>query len=107
MEEKTFEIVDQTSLKEKILDVEVFGEDVWQLICKASSKKQGWMKSTKAMEIPGVGCLVQATTQQLNPNGTYSIAEALTFVPGTTINILAYGMNGVISREIAKVGKKK
>ena len=28
------------------------------LLCKASSLAEGWMKSTKAMEIPGVGCVV-------------------------------------------------
>ncbi|MFQ5589577.1 MAG: hypothetical protein ACE5HE_00300 [Phycisphaerae bacterium] len=42
------------------------------------------MKSTKAMEIPG-GCIVQVTTQQRNPDGSYSVAEALTFVPGVYI----------------------
>ena len=26
--------------------------DMFKLLCKASSQKEGWMKSTKAMEIP-------------------------------------------------------
>ena len=43
------------------------------------------MKSTKAMQIDGVGCVVQATTQQRNADGSYSVAEALTFVPGVRI----------------------
>jgi len=38
------------------------------------------MKSTKAMEIYGVGCVVQVTTQQGD-----NIAEALTFVPNSKI----------------------
>ena len=43
------------------------------------------MKSTKAMEIPEVGCVVQVTTQQRNPDGSYAVAEALTFVPGVEV----------------------
>ncbi len=39
------------------------------------------MKSTKAM-FTGTGCVVQVTTQQRNPDGSYSLAEALTYVPG-------------------------
>ena len=42
------------------------------------------MKSTKAMEVSG-GCVVQVTTQQRNPDGSYAVAEALTFVPGVKI----------------------
>ncbi|MBL4861294.1 MAG: hypothetical protein JKX96_10765 [Acinetobacter sp.] len=55
----------------------VYGEgDTFRLICKASSKSEGWMKSTKAMEIAGAGCVIQVTTQQGD-----NVAEALTFVP--------------------------
>lgn len=54
--------------------------DTFKLISKASSKAEGWMKSTKAMEIVGLGCVVQVTTQQGN-----NISEALTFVPGAMI----------------------
>jgi Lon protease-like protein len=42
------------------------------------------MKSTKAMYV-GHGCLVQVTTQQRNPDGTYAVAEAGTFVPDVSI----------------------
>ena len=67
--------------KEQVKDLEVFGNgDMFKLLCKASSASEGWMKSTKAMEIPGVGCLVQVTTQQ----GEH-VAEALQFVPGVRI----------------------
>lgn len=54
--------------------------DTFKLISKASSVAEGWMKSTKAMEIEAVGCVVQVTTQQGN-----NIAEAITFVPGVRI----------------------
>lgn len=42
------------------------------------------MKSTKAMNV-GHGCLVQVTTQQRNVDLTYAVAEALTYVPGVSI----------------------
>ena len=70
---------------ENVKDIEFWGNgDSFKLISKASSESEGWMKSTKAMDT-GTGCLVQVTTQQRNLNGSYSIAEALTFVPGVTI----------------------
>ena len=58
--------------------------DMFRLLCKASSQDEGWMKSTKAMEVVG-GCVVQVTTQQRNIDGTYSVAEALAYVPGVKI----------------------
>lgn len=68
-----------------VKDIQVVGNgDMFKLLCKASSEKEGWMKSTKAMDI-GHGCVVQVTTQQKNPNGSYVVAEALTFVPGVGI----------------------
>lgn len=56
--------------------------DLFVCICKAFNKEEGWMKSTKAMEIEGVGCVVQVTTQQGD-----NVAEAVTFVPGVEIKI--------------------
>ena len=70
--------------KTNVSDLNVFGNgDSFKLICKASSKSEGWMKSTKAMEIEGVGCVVQVTTQQGD-----NVAEALTFVPGVKIELI-------------------
>ncbi len=54
--------------------------DTFKLISKAWSEKENWMKSTKAMEISGIGCVVQVTTQQGD-----NVAEAVTFVPGVRI----------------------
>lgn len=85
METKTTDVTNVAEAKTKISDIKVFGNgDLFQLICKASSDAQGWMKSTKAMQTP-VGCVVQVTTQQKNLDQTYSVAEALTFVPGVKI----------------------
>lgn len=69
-------------------DLKISGDgDLWVLLCKASSENEGWMKSTKAMEIPGVGCVVQVTTEIRGDCGQLSIAEAVTFVPHVYISI--------------------
>ena len=74
---KTLHNSDVSKAKKNVTDLVTFGDgDTFKLICKASSKSEGWMKSTKAMEIAGVGCVVQVTTQQGD-----NVAEALTFVP--------------------------
>ena len=68
-----------------VKDIRVVGNgDMFQLLCKASSDTEGWMKSTKACAVPG-GCIVQVTTQQRNNDGSYAVAEALSFVPGVKI----------------------
>lgn len=83
--EKTLDITEVKGAKANISDLKVFGNgDTFQLICKASSNEQGWMKSTKGMPT-GNGVVVQVTTQQKNPDGSYSVAEALTFVPDAKI----------------------
>lgn len=71
--------------RQNVKDIRVVGNgDMFRLLCKASSEDEGWMKSTKAMAVVG-GCVVQVTTQQRNIDGTYSVAEALTYVPGVKI----------------------
>ena len=83
---KTLTNTNVAEAKENVPDIEVYGNgDTFQLLCKASSQKEGWMKSTKAMEIKYVGCIVQVTTQVVNTDGTNEVAEALTFVPGVHI----------------------
>ena len=87
MSEKDLEITCVKKAKDNIKDLVVFGNgDSFQLICKASSQSQGWMKSTKAMDV-GAGCVVQVTTQQRNNDGNYVVAEALCFVPSVRICI--------------------
>lgn len=78
---KTVNVVNSDDVRKKVSDVEIFGNpDTFQLICKASSKDEGWMKSTKAMEIPGRGCIIQVSTQQGD-----NVAEAICFVPDVVI----------------------
>lgn len=81
MGKKDLEISEVRQAKDNINDLNIYGDgDTFALLCKASSKEQGWMKSTKVCNVYG-GCIVQVTTQQENDNGSYSLAEALTFVP--------------------------
>ncbi len=84
---------DIAEAKDNIPDLVVYGDgDLWHLLCKASSDVEGWMKSTKVMEITFdhdlpecrtiVGCLVQVTTQQ----GDH-VAEALTYIPNVMLSL--------------------
>ena len=75
---------DQNTCRSNVKDVVMFGDDLFKLLSKASSEREGWMKSTKAMQTP-TGCAVQVTTQQINSDGSHSVAEALTFIPGVQI----------------------
>ncbi len=81
--EKDLNVVNTEDAVKKVSDVIVVGNpDIFQLLCKASSKSQGWMKSTKAMEIEGVGCVLQITTQQ-----DKNVAEAIQFIPNVKIGV--------------------
>ena len=94
---KTLDNISIEDVKSKVPDVKVVGNgDTFRLLCKASSNSEGWMKSSKAMEIPGVGCVVQVTTQQKSnissqvglggsSGDLWSVAEALVFVPNVHI----------------------
>lgn len=81
---KTLGNTTASKAKENVKDIQFWGNgDTFKLISKASSEAEGWMKSTKAMEIEGVGCVVQVTTQQGE-----NVAEAITFVPWVKIKEL-------------------
>ena len=63
-----------------IPDVMVAGDPgIWITVCKAWSEHEGWMKSTKVMQVADKGCLMQVSTQQ----GEH-VAEALVWLPGIT-----------------------
>ena len=82
---KTLHNSDVSGARKNVPDIEVVGDgDLFRLLAKASSESEGWMKSTKAMVTPH-GCVIQVTTQQKNLDGTYSLAEALTYVPGVKL----------------------
>ena len=84
-----------------VKDIVFWGDgDTFKLISKASSEAEGWMKSTKAMQC-GSDVVVQVTTQQRNPDGSYSIAEALTTVSNKKIEEVFNKTSGeLLSRRI-------
>lgn len=92
---KTLINTDISGARKNVKDLVIYGNgDMFQLLCKASSVKEGWMKSTKAMEIPGIGCVVQVTTQQGD-----NVAEAVCFVPGVRIEDEDFGGRKLVAME--------
>ena len=97
--EKTMTNTTASQASVQVKDIQFWGNsDTFKLISKASSQNEGWMKSTKAMQIKGVGCVIQVTTQQGD-----SIAEAVTFVPGVKIYENQNEEGIVIERKIVKI----
>jgi hypothetical protein len=100
---KTLHNSEVSGARKNVKDIKIVGNgDMFRLLCKASSEKEGWMKSTKAMQVSG-GCLVQVTTQQRNPDGSYTVAEALSFVPGVEID---YDENYMPGRRLVRIGER-
>jgi hypothetical protein len=98
-EEKSLHNTTANGAKKNVKDIQFWGDgDTFMLISKASSQSEGWMKSTKAMAA-GTSVVVQVTTQQRNPDGSYSIAEALTTVPDAQI-VEFVEKDVVVKREI-------
>lgn len=99
--EKTLGNTTASGAKENVKDIQFWGNgDTFKLISKASSQNEGWMKSTKAMEIPGLGCVVQVTTQQKNADLSYAVAEAVTFVPHCRVMEVTDQEGKVIERRL-------
>lgn len=95
-DKKTLKNTDIDGATKNVSDLVVWGDgDMFKLLSKAYSFKEEWMKSTKAMEIMGVGCVVQVTTQQGD-----SVAEALTFVPGVSIKEFKDEDGNVVGRKL-------
>jgi len=98
---KSLHNTDTNGARKNVKDIVFFGDgDMFKLISKASSENEGWMKSTKAMEITGVGCVVQTTTQQRNPDGSYALTDAVTFVPNCYIESSMNDKGDVVSRKL-------
>ena len=95
---KTLHNTDTSAASKNVKDIVFWGNgDTFKLISKASSKNEGWMKSTKAMEIVNFGCVIQVTTQQGD-----NIAEAVTFVPRARIEEKIID-HKVVSRKIVAI----
>lgn len=99
MEKKTLTNTTASQAKENVKDITFWGNgDLFKLLSKAASVNEGWMKSSKAMEIEGVGCVIQITTQQGN-----NVAEAATFVPGVKIREIRDNEDKVVARELVAI----
>lgn len=85
---KTLHNSDQSGARQNVPDLQVVGEDLFKLLSKASSESEGWMKSTKAMNVEH-GVALQVTTQQRNPDGSYAVAEAVTYIPGVYVQFVS------------------
>jgi hypothetical protein len=85
--EKTLSNSANSTVKDNVPDVVLMGvkSNNWRLMCKAFSKNEGWMKSTKGLNLSTNQVLVQTTTQQKNSDGSYSIADTLICVNGNLI----------------------
>lgn len=102
---KTLGNTDASGTSVNVKDVVFFGDgDMWQLLCKASSQAEGWMKSTKAMEVSN-GCMIQVTTQQRNEDGSYALAEALSFAPDVVIVTTRNENNAIVGRRLVSCAK--
>ena len=100
-QEKSLGCTDFNTTKSNVPDVVTFGDsDGWKLICKASSESQGWMKSTKAMDVNGTSVIVQTETQQRNPDGSYALSQAVVFVQRCQIHEELDGDNKLVSRKL-------
>ena len=76
---RTMNVTSEKDARAKIPDIEVVGNtDAWQLLVKASSRKEGWSHATKLLDVPN-GVLVLVDTIQ-----GAAISKAMTFVPGVT-----------------------
>lgn len=103
---KTLHNTTSNGARKNVKDIQFWGDgDTFQLISKASSENEGWFKSTKAMEVEGVGCVVQVTTQQRNPDNSYSLDDAVTFVPNCKIERKLNENGEVISRKLVDIKK--
>jgi len=81
-EAKTLGNTKASQAKDNVRDIQFYGDgDTFKCISKAWSKKEGWMKSTKAMNVPG-GIVVQVSTQQGD-----NVAEAVCYVPGAQVSV--------------------
>jgi len=102
MESKSLHNTTANGARKNVKDIQFWGNgDTFKLISKASSEAEGWMKSTKAMPC-GNDVVIQVTTQQRNPDGSYAIAEALTTVEDVIITQHIDETGAVVGRSIEK-----
>lgn len=68
-------------------DTKLIGDPgTWKLIFKVTCKEGKFMKSTRAMEVPG-GCMVQTVTKDNDVDLGLGITSSLCFVPDVTVEL--------------------
>lgn len=83
MSTRNLTATDPESARAATPDIVVHGPpDLWVCVGKASSQKGGWMKTTKVLRLEFC-FLVQTETQQRNPDGSWSLSQAIVHVPYT------------------------
>jgi hypothetical protein len=86
MGDKTLSNTKASGASVNVPDIQFYGNgDLFKCLSKAWTVSEGWMKSTKAMNV-SKGVLVQVSTQQGD-----NVAEALEFVPD--MKVVADGDN--------------
>jgi len=83
--------------------VTTFGNiNTWQLITEVTSTS--CTKTTKAMELKGIGCVVSVSTEIRNVDGqVIACSESTTFVPKTRIEVITDKSKTVIARNIVPI----
>ena len=76
--------IQQAGMRAPVNDVTSFGDE-WLKLSETVSTSRGYNTVTLAKEIVGMGTLINVNTQRRNGDGTWSLAEAVTFVPGVKI----------------------
>lgn len=66
-----------TEVLVELIDVNTKG---WETVCRASSPEEGWVRTTRRLQVNG-GHLYQTETQQLTADGDRFSSQALVFVP--------------------------
>lgn len=79
------------------------GSDGFQLLNKIVGRS--FVKSTKAMEVSG-GCVVRVSTRERNPDGGWSVAEALTFVPNVKVAVVHNDTGEIVGRVLVAAGER-
>jgi len=99
-ESRPMGITNPEEARSVVSDIKVVGDpDFMSVLSKASSETQGWMKSTKAREVPGLGVLVQFTNRERNPDGSVSLTDSGVWIPGAFIQETKDG-----HKTISKIG---
>lgn len=57
----------------------------YRVIDRQENDRQHWVRTTKAMNIPG-GVLILVTTRQRNPGFSHSVVDTVTHVPDVRVH---------------------